>query len=263
MAGISGFNQSQIAHRSLIQRQISESGQNAATTNVSQGNTGATKQSETSGLKEESSLSEAARKALEQEELKEASNKGGAQNAQQAVGKKKAKEREKTRDGAGDLRGYESTKSFAPGEQELLPNGSSLVHGDEEVPSFEINAAGTKRLKQLDNPQYTKQAVLDTMPEQTRAVAGKMVQEKTETPKKQEKHADLKMGDAKFSSDVEGVITTPTHKLDKRGVVKLAPIRSAKHQPPQLMEDPQAEEIMRQAAAEQLASGGDLEAFVA
>lgn len=267
MASIQGFNQSQLIHRNLIQKQVSDSGQNAASTNVSQGHTSVSKQQskagQAGGLREESTLSEAARKAMEQEEVQKASEQGSAQNAQQAAGQKKAKEREKTRGGDGDIRGADHSQAFAPGEQEQLPDGSSIVHGDDEVPSFEINTAGTKRLANLDNPEYVRQNVLDTMPENTRAAAGKMIQEKTDTRPKREKHADLKMGDPKFSDQVEAVITKPTHKMDKRGVVGVVPIRSAKQEVPQLMEDPQSEEIMRRAAAEALAAGGDQEAFVA
>jgi hypothetical protein len=264
MAGINSFNVSQQNYQLTLQNQVKDSGKNAAQHTVSQGSTGVTKQqSESSkGLKEESSLSEAARKALEADELKNAQAKGGAENAGKAAGKKKAKEREKTREGGADVRGAE--RHYAPGDMQKMPDGSTIVHGDEETPSFEISAAGSKRLAQMDDPNFTKATVLDTMPSHAKAVASKMVEEKTDTGKKREKFADLKMGDAKFSDQVEGVILDMTASVDPRGQVGKAEIRSPKHEKPHFEEDPFAETAALEHAKHQQRTGaGEAEAFVA
>lgn len=264
MANISGFGHSQMIHQNMIKDQIAKSGQNAAAHTVSQGNTGVSKQSEknkSGGLKEESTLSEAARKAIEADELKNAQTKGGAEQAGKAAGKAKAKEREKTKDG-GDLRGAGERHNFQPGDMQKMPDGSSIVHGDDETPSFEINAAGTKRLGQLDDKNFVQATVVDTMPGHAKAVAGKMVEEKTDTGKKREKFADLKMGDPKFSDQVEGMMLEPTAAVDARGKVGTAGIRSAKHEKPLQVEDTHSEDLAKIAAAQQLASGNQ-EAFVA
>lgn len=263
MAGIgNNFNISQQNYQLNLQSQIRDSGKNAAAQTVAQGNTGVTKQDKSKEKSETSHLSEAARKAIEQDELKNAQAKGGAENAGKAAGKKKAKEREKTKEGGGDVRGAER-HNFAPGEQQKLSDGSSIVHGDDETPSFEINKAGTARLGQMDDKNYTQATVVDTMPAHAKAVAGKMVEEKTDTGKKREKFADLKMGDDKFSGQVEGMVLEPTAKMDPRGKVGKAGIRSAKHEKPKMMEDPHAEDIMKEAARLQVANGGGAEAFVA
>ena len=263
MAGINNnFNISQQNYQSQIRKDVANSGQNAASQTVSQGTTGVTKQDKSKENKEMSNLSEAARKAIEADELKNAQSKGGAENAGKAAGKKKAKEREKTGTG-GDNRVGGDRQHFVPGEQQKLPNGSSIVHGDDDTPSFEIDKPGTQRLSQLDDKNFVQATVVDTMPGHTKAVAGKMVEEKTETPKKREKFADLKMGNDKFSSDVEGVILDPTHKMDKRGKVGKADIRSAKHEKPKMMEDPHAEDTMKEAAKLEMQSGKHNEAFVA
>jgi hypothetical protein len=266
MAGINGFGQSQLIHQNMIKEQVAKSGQNSAAHNVAQGHTGVSKQAEknkSSGLNEESHLSEAARKAMEQEEVKEASAEGGAEQAGKAAAKAKAKEREKTKGGEdGDLRGADERHNFAPGEQQKMADGSSVVHGDSDIPSFEISATGTKRLGQLDNKEYVQQNIVDTMPAQAKAVGSAMVKEKTDTPKKREKLADLKMGPDDFSSQVEGVITKATHQVDPRGKVGVAKIRSPKHEKPMVVEDTHSEELAKEAAAKALA-GGEQEAFVA
>lgn len=264
MANISGFGHSQMIHQNMIKDQIAKSGQNAAAQTVSQGNTGVSKQSEknkSGGLKEESTLSEAARKAIEADELKNAQGKGGAEQAGKAAGKAKAKEREKTKDG-GDLRGAGERHNFQPGDLQKMPDGSSIVHGDDETPSFEISATGSKRLGQLDDKNFVQATVVDTMPGHAKAVAGKMVEEKTDSGKKREKFADLKMGDPKFSDQVEGMMLEPTASVDARGKVGKASIRSAKHEKPMQVEDTHSETIAKDAAARQLASGNQ-EAFVA
>jgi hypothetical protein len=257
------FSLSQQNYQAQLRKDVANSGQNAAAQTVSQGTTGVTKQDKSKENKEMSNLSEAARKAIEQDELKDAQSKGGAENAGKAAGKAKAKEREKTKGGGGDNRVGGERQHFAAGEQQKLPNGGSIVHGDDDTPSFEISKAGTQRLAQLDDKNLVQATIVDTMPAHAKAVAGKMVEEKTETPKKREKFADLKMGNDKFSGEVEGVITEPTHQLDARGKVGKAEIRSAKHEKPTFVEDPHAETIMKEQAKNQLASGNHHEAFVA
>lgn len=264
MAISNNFNISQQNYQMQLQNQVRDSGKNAASQLVSQGNTTVTKQKTDTnkGVKEQSTLSEAARKALEADELKDAQTKGGAEQAGKAAGKAKAKEREKTKDGSGDLRGAGERQNFAPGDLQKMPDGSTIVHGDDETPSFEINATGSKRLSQLDDKNFVQATVLDTMPDHAKAVGGKMVQEKTDTPKKREKFADLKMGDPKFSDQVEGVIIEPTAAMDPRGEVGKAEIRSAKHEKPMQLEDTHSEALVKEAAANQLASGNQ-EVFVA
>lgn len=264
MAGINSFNVSQQNYQLTLQNQVKDSGKNAAQHTVSQGNTGVTKQQSDSGkgVKEQSNLSEAARKALEADDLKKAQAQGGAENASKAAGKKKAKEREQTKEGGGDVRGAE--RHYAPGDMQKMPDGSTIVHGDDETPSFEISASGSKRLAQMDDPNFTKATIVDTMPGHAKAVAGKMVEEKTDTGKKREKFAELKMGDPKFSDQVEGVILEPTASVDPRGQVGKAEIRSAKHEKPRFEEDPHLESTQMETARQQQRSGaGGAEAFVA
>jgi hypothetical protein len=266
MAGINNsFNIGQQTYNLQLQNQVRDSGKNAAQQLVSQGNTGVTKQQTDTGkgVKEQSTLSEAARKALEETELRDAQTKGGAEQAGKAAGKKKAKEREKTKDGGGDIRGAGENRTFAPGEMQKMPDGTTVVHGDDDVPSFEISAAGSQRLSQMDDPNFTQATIVDTMPGHAKAVAGKMVEEKTDTGKKREKFAELKMGDSKFSDQVEGVILEPAAKMDPRGEVGKAEIRSPKHEKPRFEEDPHAETIMKEHAKTQIARGGHNEAFVA
>lgn len=264
MAGISNnFNLSQQNYQMQLQNQVRDSGKNVASQLVSQGNTGVSKQkSDSKGVKEESTLSEAARKAIEADELKTAQAKGGAEQAGKAAGKAKAKEREKTKDGSGDLRGAGERAQFAAGDMQKMPDGSTIVHGDDETPSFEISATGSKRLNQLDDKNFVQATIVDTMPEHAKAVGGKMVEEKTDTPKKREKFADLKMGDPKFSDRVEGVIIEPTAAMDPRGEVGKAEIRSARHEKPMMLEDTHSEALAKEAAAQQLANGNQ-EQFVA
>lgn len=264
MAINSNFNISQQNYSLNLQNQVRDSGKNAANQLVNQGATNVTKQQTSQKqVSEQSTLSEAARKALEADELKQAQEQGGAKEAGKAAGKAKAKEREKTKDGSGDLRGAGESRHYAPGEMQKMPDGSTVVHGDDETPTFEIGPTGSKRLAQMDDANFTRATVVDTMPAHAKAVAGKMVEEKTDTGKKREKFADLKMGDAKFSDQVEGVILKLTSAMDPRGEVGVASIRTPKHEPPRFEEDPHAESIMKEHARTQLANGSQNEAFVA
>ena len=271
MASINNFGHGQMIHQNMIKDQIAKSGQNAASHTVSQGNTAVTKQDESKKNNEMSHLSEAARKAIEADELKKAEGKGGAEEAGKAAGKKKAKEREKTKDGSGDVRGADNGKfynvpdSAQPGDMLPTEDGGSLVVGDASmgVEDTKLSQSQTQRMRHLDD-NANVQAQYDAIPENVRPAVLKMAEKQVGDKSTRKKNAELKMGDDKFNSKVEGVILDPAAKLDPRGKVGKAGIRTPKHEKPKMMEDPHAQDIVEAAAREQAISGGTPdEAFVA
>ncbi len=258
------FNVSQKNYSLQMQNQVKDAGKNAAQTNVARGDTGVSKQQGDSnkGVKEKSLLSEAAQKALEQADLKKTQEQGGAQNAQKASGQKKAKEREKTKGGDGDIRGG-GERNYQPGDLSPTATGNFVVRGESEEEDFEITGVQAKRLGELDSPKHAKEKILGEMPEHVRKASENMVTEKTDTEKKRDKHADLKDGPKAFGDQVEGVILEPAESFKEAGT-RPAALQSAKQEKPMQVEDTHSEDIVKNNAKEQLAKGGAPdEAFVA
>lgn len=270
MAISNNFNISQQNYQLGLQSQIRDSGKNAAAQTVAQGNTGVTKQDKSKEKSETSHLSEAARKAIEQDELKKAAGKGGAEQAGKAASKAKAKEREKTKDGGGDVRGADNGKFYhipdtaQPGDILPTEDGGSLVVGDAAtgVENSKLTPSQTQRFRHLDSDANV-QAQYEAIPEKVRPAVMKMAEKQVGDKAGRKKNAELKMGDAKFSNEVEGMVLDPTAKMDPRGKVGKAGIRTPKDEKPKMMEDPHAEDIMKEAARLQVANGGGAEAFVA
>jgi hypothetical protein len=271
MANVNSFNSAQTSYTLQQMKDVKNSGVKAATTNVAQGHTAVSKQNTESnkGVKEESTLSEAARKAIEQSQLKEASDKGGAQNAGKAAGQKKAKEREKTK-GEGDIRGADNGKFYKvpdtaqPGDILPTEDGGSLVVGDVAagVEDTKLSKGQTDRLKHLDSPDNANKQY-EAIPDKVRPAVMKMAEKQVGDKAGRKKNADLKTGDAKFGDQVESPILDLTSKLDKRGQVGPAGIRTPKDEKPLNIEDPHADESMKLGAKLQASTGGGNEAFVA
>jgi hypothetical protein len=262
----SNFNVSQQAHQLHLQKQVQNSGQNAAAHNVAHGHTKVSKkqsESHEAETTEESTLSEAARQAIEDSELKKAEEDGGATNAQQASGKKKTKEH-KSKDSkaqGGEVRGGEH--EYLPGEMTPTSEGNFVVHGESEEEDFEITGAQASRLGTLDSPKHAREKVLGDMPEHVRKASENMIAEKTDTEQKRERHADLKDGSKEFADQVEGVILEPAESFRAAGK-RPASLRGPKQEKPMVAEDPYSEELVRELAKEQLAQEGSPdEAFVA
>lgn len=250
-------------------KDVKNSGVKAAQTNVASGNTAVSKQSTESnkGVKEESSLSEAARKAIEQGQLKEASDKGGAQNAGKAASQKKAKEREKTK-GDGDIRGADNGKFYKipdtakPGDVLPTEDGGAIVVGDMDsgVEPSKLSRGQAERFHYLDSEANIK-AQKDGTP--NAEVTGKMAEPQVGNKEGRKKLAKELKNTAECDEKLTKMELKLTHK--QTGCSKTGPagIKTPKDEGPLNIADEHAEGSVMEAAKLEARNGGGAEAFVA
>lgn len=264
MAINNNFNISQQNYQMQVQNQIRTSGQNAAATNVAQGNTSVSKQQTDSnkGVREESNLSEAARKALEKADLEKTQQQGGAKNAGKAAGQAKAKEKEQTRDGGADIRGGGERRQHKAGDLTPTGDGKFILRGETKEQDSVITREQAQRLGHLDSKEHAEELLRD-MPEFVRKASENMIIEKTDNEKKRRKHAKFKDGSKEFEDEVAEMELELAEPMEEAGS-RPVPIQNPKHENALVAEDPFSEGLVKDQAAQQLADGGAPdEAFVA
>lgn len=264
MAINNNFNISQQNYQLQLQNQVRTSGQNAASANVAQGHTNVSKQQTDSnkGVREESNLSEAARKALEKSDLEKAQQQGGAQNAGKAAGQAKAKEKEQTRDGGADIRGGGERRQHKAGDLTPTGDGKFILRGETKEQDTTITRQQAQRLGHLDSKEHAEELLRD-MPEFVRKASENMIVEKTDNEKKRRKHAKFKDGSKEFEEEVGGMELDLAESVEEAGS-RPVPIQNPKQEAAMVAEDPFSEELVKEQAAQQLAEGGAPdEAFVA
>lgn len=168
-------------------------------------------------------------------------------NAAQANAKKK------------DIGGGEDENDLRGRDVDRPKPGFVFVEG-EEGEKYQIKEADANKVTRMDSKSFSEKLNSD-MPEGTRRAAEATLNNQIEA-NGTDKVSKMKEGDSKFSSAVEGMDLEPAEDFMAAGSTP-APIRSAKDEKPMMVEDEHAEQLAKEAAKQQLASGGGTEAFVA
>lgn len=241
-------------------QQMLESARKTGANQVSAQHGGALKQASNKGkdaapktegkkVSEQSFLSEAAQKALEDEALESAQTQGRESVRDEAAIQSKGRKATKGDD--------DKDVAVNPGQVKQKEGIRVFPLDDDGEESYEVSETKAKQLDNLD--RRTPEMILQGMPEGARKAAEATLDTQIKT-KGRDKVAQLK-DDPKITAVAEQMDLDPAETLQESA--KIAPIRTPKDEPPMMVEDTQSEVLAKEAARRQLESGGANEAMIA